>query len=142
VWRYCEDSARWIFETGTGNKNADRILAAVKAAGENGLTKCQITNEVFNRNATKFDIDEALRFLHELNLAACTQEATGDPGRPVERWFYKAQRYEENEENTPEGSKAGNTSFSSCPQPSEKAASGGPETESVPVAVEDTEGEV
>src|SRR5262249_30174957 len=36
LWRYCEDSARWIFDTGTGNKNADRILAALKVAGAAG----------------------------------------------------------------------------------------------------------
>jgi hypothetical protein len=69
LWRYCEDSARWTFKTGTGNKNADRILAALKAAGQNGLTRLQITNEVFNRNATKFEIDEGLRLLHSLSVA-------------------------------------------------------------------------
>src|SRR5207249_8171548 len=41
LWDCCERSARWIFGAGTGNKNADRILAALKAAGERGLTKSQ-----------------------------------------------------------------------------------------------------
>src|SRR5258707_11716045 len=36
---YCERSAAWVFEIGTGNKNADRILAALRAAAEKGLTK-------------------------------------------------------------------------------------------------------
>jgi hypothetical protein len=64
VWRYSEASARWIFETGTGNKIADRIVAALIAAAAKGLTKTQIVHDVFNRNVTKFEIDEALRLLH------------------------------------------------------------------------------
>ena len=85
VWRYCEDSARLIFESGTGNKDADRILQALKVAGESGLSKTQLVHDVFNRHATRFEIDEALRLLHELNLAHCKQENT--PRRRLERWF-------------------------------------------------------
>jgi hypothetical protein len=86
-WRYAENSARWIFEAGTGNKFADRILAALIAAGETGLLKWQIVHDVFNRNVTKFTIDEALRLLHHLNVAEPKMEST--KGRPAERWFYK-----------------------------------------------------
>ena len=39
LWGYSERSAAWVFEIGTGNKNADRILAALKAAGQKGLTR-------------------------------------------------------------------------------------------------------
>jgi hypothetical protein len=85
VWRYCEDSARLIFESGTGNKDADRILQALKIAGETGLTKTQLVHDVFSRHATRFEIDEALRLLHGLDLAHCKQENTA--GRPLERWF-------------------------------------------------------
>ena len=84
VWRYCEDSARFIFESGTGNKHADRILQALRVADESGLSKTEIVHDVFNRHATRFEIDEALRLLHGLNLAHCRQENTR--GRPVERW--------------------------------------------------------
>jgi hypothetical protein len=118
VWKYCEDSARWIFETGTGNKNADRILAALKAAGEKGLTKWQITADVFNRHTTKLEIDEALRLLFSLKLADRIGESTG--GRPAERWFYKALRREESEESRSGEAKAADTSHTSHPPPSEK----------------------
>jgi BT4734-like, N-terminal domain/Protein of unknown function (DUF3987) len=87
-WQYAEASARWIFETGTGNKVADRILAALIAAGEKGLTKTEIVHDLFNRNVTKFTIDEALRLLHRLSLAFCQSETT--KGRPAERWFFKS----------------------------------------------------
>jgi hypothetical protein len=95
LWDYSERSATWIFAAGTGNKNADKILAALKAAGENGLTRLQITNEVFNRNATKFEIDDGLRLLHSLNVAIAKMEGTAT--RPSEHWFFKAQPYEQYE---------------------------------------------
>ena len=103
-WRYCEDSARWTFQAGTGNKNADRILAALAAAEEKGMTRWQITNEVFNRNATKFEIDAALRLLHGLKLAVRNIEGTET--RPAERWFFNRKRYEEYEVS-PLGAKVG-----------------------------------
>src|SRR5262249_10600799 len=87
-WRYAENSARWVFETGTGDKVADRILAALIAAGAKGLTKSEIVHDLFNRNVTKFTIDEALRLLHQLSLASCRMEST--KGRPAERWFFKS----------------------------------------------------
>jgi DNA replicative helicase MCM subunit Mcm2 (Cdc46/Mcm family) len=121
LWDYSERSAAWIFETGTGNKNADRILAALKAAGQNSLTKWQITNDVFSRHATKFEIDEALRLLHHLELATCKQEKTG--GRPCERWFFKATGREESEESAITDRETRDTSHSSQPQPSENASS-------------------
>src|SRR5262249_44788791 len=122
VWKYCEDSARWIFETGTGNKRADRILAALKAAGTNGLTKWQITADVFNRHATKFEIDEALRTLYALRLARRTEEKTG--GRPSERWFYKAIPCEESEESPIEESNVPLSSHTSHPPPVKNTSSG------------------
>ena len=130
VWRYCEDSARWIFETGTGNKNADRVLAALKAAGKKGLTKWQITSEVFNRHATKFEIDEALRLLHSLKLARCERESTAT--RHAERWFYMAQGREECEESVKKDGKTVDTSHTSHPPPSHNASS----AESAPVTEE------
>jgi hypothetical protein len=87
-WRYSENSARWVFETGTGSRLADRILAALIAAGANGLTKTQISTDVCNKNVTKFSIDEALRLLHRLEVAFRQKSAEGQ-GRSTERWFFK-----------------------------------------------------
>jgi DNA replicative helicase MCM subunit Mcm2 (Cdc46/Mcm family) len=136
LWDYCERSTRWIFESGTGNKNADKILAALKAAGQKGLTRLQITNEVFNRHATKFEIDEALRLLHSLKLAVRKLEGTAT--RPAERWIYKAQQCEVCEESNPGDGETRDTSHSSHPPPSEKNESaesgieaGDPESEAV-----------
>jgi hypothetical protein len=84
----------------------------------------QITTDVFNRHATKFDIDEALRLLHSLNLAACKQETTA--GRPAERWFLQAQPREVSEESRPIDVKTGDTSLSSHPWPSRNVSSDEP----------------
>jgi hypothetical protein len=89
AWRYCDESAQLIFESGTGNNLADRVVKALKVAGRTGLTKTEINYGLFNRNVPKFEIDEALRFLHWLKLAYRTEEKTA--GRAVERWFYENQ---------------------------------------------------
>jgi Protein of unknown function (DUF3987) len=89
AWRYCDESAQLIFESGTGNNLADRVVKALKVAGRTGLTKTEINYGLFNRNVPKFEIDEALRFLHRLKLAYRTEEKTA--GRAVERWFYENQ---------------------------------------------------
>jgi hypothetical protein len=137
LWRYCEDSARWIFETGTGNKHADRILAALKAAGEKGMTRLQINDDVFNRHASKFEIDEGLRTLYAQGLARRTEEETAT--RPAERWFYMPQPCEVCEES----SNSGDTSHYSHPQTFKNADSGVSGVEAVCTAFgEDKEGEL
>jgi len=121
LWAYCDWSAGWVFESGTGSKNADRILAALKVAGEKGLTRLQITNEVFNRHATKFEIDEALRLLHGLKLAV--RKLDGTATRPAERWIYKGQQREVCEESNPGDEETADTSHSSHPPPTKNASS-------------------
>lgn len=127
AWRYCEDGARWVFRTGTGNKDADRILAALAATGEKGLTKWQITADVFSRNATKHEIDEALRLLHSRELAFRKMEGTTT--RPAERWFYQGSGYEVYEESGVGGTPTGDTSYRSYPPASEKVSSAEPAAE-------------
>jgi hypothetical protein len=84
LWDYCRQSAKWIFGTTTGDRNADKILRALRHA-PNGLTKTEISAEVFNRHASSADIDEALRLLHGLKMADYKVETTD--GAPVQRWF-------------------------------------------------------
>jgi hypothetical protein len=136
LWGYSERSAAWVFETGTGDKNADKILAALRVAAEKGLPKWKITANVFSRNATKHDIDEALRLLHHLKLATCKVEETG--GRSLERWFYKAKGHEKYEESSQTDRPTADISFTSYGQPSENTSSaesdtgsGEPKTEQV-----------
>ena len=121
LWDYSERSAAWVFDTATGNKNADKIRAALRVAREKGLTKWEITTNVFSRNATKFEIDEALRLLHHQELATCAVEKTG--GRSAERWFYKNHKHEVNEESSRTDHKTADTSYSSCVEPCQNTKS-------------------
>jgi Protein of unknown function (DUF3987) len=94
VWGYCEQSARWVFGTSTGDRNADKIFGALRHA-PNGMTKTEISAEVFNRHASSADIDEALRILHGLGMVGYRVEASG--GAPTQRWFFLAETSEKSE---------------------------------------------
>jgi hypothetical protein len=83
VWRYCEDSARYIFGNDLGDETADTILRALKSCPQ-GVTRTEIS-ELFSRNADSAEIGRALLLLKSKRLAKCRKE--GNIGRPVERWF-------------------------------------------------------
>jgi hypothetical protein len=87
AWRYCEDSARYIFGESLGDPDADAILAALREAGATGLTRTDITEQVFNRHRSKEEIDRALNVLAECALAECKTHPT--EGRAAERWSAK-----------------------------------------------------
>ena len=82
VWRYCEDSARYIFGDALGDPTADAILRELRRQ-QDGLTRNQI-RELFSRNRPEVEISRALSFLLENGWVSCVQEQTG--GRPSERW--------------------------------------------------------
>ncbi len=83
VWRYCEDSARFIFGDALGNPVVDTILKALKGAPE-GLTRNDLM-DLFHRHRSSEEIGAALKVLVAHNLVESEIEPTG--GRPTERWF-------------------------------------------------------
>jgi Bifunctional DNA primase/polymerase, N-terminal len=83
VWRYCEDSARYIFGDSFGDPVADSILRALRK-NQKGLTRTEI-RELFQRNRTELEINNGLRVLLEHRLVRSEREETG--GRPSERWL-------------------------------------------------------
>ena len=88
LWAYCEASARFIFGDLTGNPIADTILRALRSAGVAGLSRWDITNNVFGRNVPANKIAEALM---QLLIAGKNrremQAARSGCGRPREVWF-------------------------------------------------------
>lgn len=85
VWRYCNDSARWVFGDRTGNPTADTIIAALRANGE--MTRTQISSTIFQRNVKADRIGAALQLLLKHKLAACTRSGGGPfQGPPTELW--------------------------------------------------------
>lgn len=84
VWRYCQNSARFIFGDALGDMVADRILEALRERTE-GMTRTDISF-LFDRHKSAQQISRALGALQTLGFIRSERDAdTG--GRPVERWF-------------------------------------------------------
>jgi hypothetical protein len=80
-WRYCEDTARYIFGDRTGDPVADRILGALRASGE--LRESDL-HDLFGRNQKADRIAAALQSLLTYGLVTFESRATG--GRPARYW--------------------------------------------------------
>ncbi|MBM3788493.1 MAG: hypothetical protein FJW30_29510 [Acidobacteria bacterium] len=83
VWRYCDDSAKYIFGDALGDPTADEILRALRATPA-GMTRTEI-NSLFDRHKSVGELSRALQFLH--GRALVRFELMKTKGRPVERWF-------------------------------------------------------
>lgn len=94
-------SVEYIFGDALGHPDGDAILSALRIAGAKGLTRTEITVDVFQRNATADRITRALEFLVSYQLAEYRMEETA--GRPRQRWLPTTLRahyeYEKNEVN-------------------------------------------
>jgi hypothetical protein len=82
VWRYCEESARWVFGDATGDPIADRILGELRAGAS--LDREAISVALFHKNVKSDRLDRALDLLRDHGLARCEREPTD--GRPREVW--------------------------------------------------------
>lgn len=85
VWRYCEDSARFVFGNALGDPLADEILRVLREE-DAGLTRTEINNH-FRRNKEAREITRGLTRLLENGLVRCEKEGGSQGGRPAERWF-------------------------------------------------------
>lgn len=93
VWRYCEDSAKYVFGMSAGDKLADSIFKSIETSPD-GLTKTEIHN-LCGRNRPAKEIDAALELLLELErIEKLTQKTAG---RPLE--IFKITTNEKNELN-------------------------------------------
>jgi hypothetical protein len=84
LWKYCEDSARYLFGSRLGDPKAEKILDALRKHSE-GLTRTEINVTVFKRNVKSERIDEALDVLLRAGWIERRIEKTA--GRDVE-WFF------------------------------------------------------
>lgn len=87
VWRYCFDSAVFLFGDRLGDPIADDILLALRHAYPESLTRSYITRDLFGRNRPAHDVDRALQLLRQHRLATAEVDHSGE-GRPVERWVF------------------------------------------------------
>jgi hypothetical protein len=80
LWRYAEDSARYVFGDSMGDSLTDKVLKIIR---DGPVTTKQIHDRT-NRHYRKEEIGRALRTLKGMNLIKSEKVATG--GRPAERW--------------------------------------------------------
>jgi hypothetical protein len=84
LWKYCEDSARLIFGDRFADPDAEKLLAALRAAPA-GLTRTQICVDVFARNKSAKVIIGLLSRLLTRGMVHSVPEQT-EAGRTVKRW--------------------------------------------------------
>jgi hypothetical protein len=87
VWNYCETSVHYIFGESLGDPVVDAILAALKRAHPDALTRTNIS-ELFARNESAGRISRALEELAKLGLATTRRINSNGAGRPAETWTY------------------------------------------------------
>ena len=83
LWRYAEDSARFIFGESLGDDVADKIVQRLSEAGGAGLTTTGLIN-ASGRHVSGERLRLALRTLVDAGRVSCTVETTG--GAPAKRW--------------------------------------------------------
>jgi hypothetical protein len=99
VWRYCFDSARYVFGVALGDPVADSILTALRLAGDTGVTRTDLSVQVFGRHRSSAELGRALDMLGRAGLARLKMDQdTG--GRPAERWYYSERELSEESELT------------------------------------------
>lgn len=84
LWEYCERSAVLIFGNRLGDPTADRILEALRNAGEAGLSENDIY-ELFGKHKSANERARAINLLVSLGLVTVEKEETGGRPRTVYR---------------------------------------------------------
>jgi len=84
VWAYAEDSVARVFGDRIGDPVADQLLAALRNAGDVGLSRTQI-RDFFGRNRSATDIERALGRARPAHGRLVRSAAR--PGRPRSRWL-------------------------------------------------------
>ena len=83
LWRYCEDSARFIFGSNIGDKTTDDIYHLIRTSPA-GVSRTDIYKH-FGNNLGRGKIEDALATLKGYKMVEDRREQTG--GRPVEMWL-------------------------------------------------------
>lgn len=92
VWRYCEQSAAYIFGDATGDPVADRIIQALRDEGGE-MTQAEV-NDLFSGHRGTDRLAAALALLDQHGLIFQLKEATGGRPRIVYKLLEKGEKLE------------------------------------------------
>ena len=79
----------FLWTDSLGDRRADELLAALKAAGRDGLTQSDILRQVFQRNVKVEELARIGALLQAAGLLVRRQDVSRG-GRPAMRWYYQA----------------------------------------------------
>lgn len=86
LWQFCEDSARYIFGTATGDKLADKIYTALLAAKGKGLSRAELF-DVCGHGTNADTLTRSTKVLAEGGKARMKHELADGAKKPTERWY-------------------------------------------------------
>lgn len=84
IWRYCDDSTKYIFGDKMDDQVAIDIMQALRGIAPNGLNRTQIY-KIWKGHITRQDIDRSLLWISHTGIARVEKIDTG--GRPSEMWY-------------------------------------------------------
>lgn len=84
IWRYCDDSTRFVFGDKMNDTAAADIVDRLRKASPSGMSRSEIYR-IWKGRKTRGDIDRALLWISHAGIAQCEKTDTG--GRPLEMWF-------------------------------------------------------
>lgn len=85
LWEYAKASVEWCFGNSTGDRVADRILDALRAAGADGMTQTEVSG-VMGRNVDADRMAQAMSLLIDRELVSRELGATDGAGRKPLIW--------------------------------------------------------
>ena len=86
VWNYCDASAAYLFGNKLGNPVADKLYAAIRAAGATGIARTKLS-AALGRNVTAAALEAALQLL--LAAGMVTRDVVGEGKQATEVWRVK-----------------------------------------------------
>ena len=84
VWRYCFESARYLFGDSTGDDLADQLRDQLRQAGPARVSRTEMSRALSGNRAAD-EIDRALELLASHHMARKETDSS-KPGRPTEYW--------------------------------------------------------
>jgi hypothetical protein len=91
LWRYCADSARYIFGDTIGDPLADELLRLIRSRAPAGVSRSEMS-EHLGRNQSSASIGRALADLLKFGKAKPVRKGGNGAGRPVELWVAEWQK--------------------------------------------------